>query len=101
MSEASKILNFKSTLTPKYARVYFRKDEIESQRNFLILMDNIRIISISRSDIDAEVESLKKNHFEADNRIVLHGDEMVNKFKYAMKNFFPEKEYFITDNPLA
>ena len=97
MSEASKILDFNKPL--KYARVHFGKDELAGQKNFLILMDNIGIISISRSDIESEIESLKKNHFEADNRIVLHGEKMINKFEYAMKNFFPEKEYFITDTP--
>jgi len=77
----------------KYVRVKFSPDEAESQRAFLIVMNNIGVITISRDDINECYDDFVKRHMEAENNIVLRGNEQVNKFKYAMKYFFKDKEY--------
>ena len=83
----------------KYACVHFEPEEAEKQRQFLILMNNIRMITISREDIDEHFEHIKREGIASNNRIVLHDQKEVDRFTYAMDSFFKGKEYTLSDEP--
>lgn len=84
----------------KYAHLHFKADEAETYRDFLLATDNVGIITISRNDIEAEYADFVRDKLGRDVRIVLHGDEEENRFRYLMRYFFPGMEYQIDDEPI-
>ena len=83
----------------KYAHVYFSPEEAELQRRFLLVMNNIRLITISREDIEEHYYQFVREHIGSDNRLVLHNQDEIDKFEYAMKWVLTGKEYELTDKP--
>lgn len=84
----------------QYATVVFTRDEREKQREFLLAMDGAEIIQISKEDVDRWYkEDSAIGDPGCENHIVLHGDEEVNRFKCVMKTFFPDRNYYISEEP--
>lgn len=83
----------------KYASVYFSLEELDAYRNFLLAMNGLHIIEISREEIEENIRYLQLACTGTNNRLVLHNDAEVSSFKNIMKAFFPNKEYQITDDP--
>lgn len=83
----------------KYAMVYFGPNELEEQRKFLLVMNNIRVIKISRDDIEENYQELLREPSGVENRIVLCGQEQIDKFEYALKYFFNNKQYTLMEKP--
>ena len=79
----------------RYASVSFRADEKEKQRLFLLAMNGAEIIQVSRDDIERWYKEDTEMNSGCNNRIVLHSDEEVNRFKYVMKTFFEGVKYKI------
>lgn len=82
-----------------YASVSFGADEKEKQRLFLIAMNGAEIIQVSRDDIERWYKEDTEMNSACHNRIVLHNDEEVSRFKYVMKTFFEGVPYKIEANP--
>lgn len=82
-----------------YASVDFGRDEREKQRLFLLAMNGAEIIQVSRDDIERWYKEDTEMNSGCNNRIVLHNDEEVNRFKYVMKTFFEGVPYKIESNP--
>ena len=83
----------------KYARVHFTSEEADDQRDFLLAMNNVGIITISREDIDECYREFIEKGIGSVNCLVLHGEEQIQKFTYLMRYFFPGKEYDLSDEP--
>lgn len=83
----------------KYAAVYFGIDESGDWRKFLHMMNGIGIISLSKEEIDRNLDEFIEGKVGAMNRLVLHGDDQVRMFENSMLAFLPKKEYKITDDP--
>ena len=83
----------------KFAHVYFGPEEANRQREFLLAMNNVGIIRMSRDEIEEWYERDLKAHTGSDNQLVLHGEEEVKRFELVMQTFFKEKKYEVTDRP--
>ena len=84
----------------KFARVRFKADEMEQQRDFLLAMNGAEIIQIAKSDVDRWYEEDMRHVTGGyENNLVLHDEEEEKRFQYVMKAFFPDKKYEITDEP--
>ena len=86
-------------MADKYAALYFSKDESAKYREFLRAMNGVKIIMISREQIDLCVEEFERDPVGLTVRLVLHGDEEADLFRHVMRVFFDGLEYEITDDP--
>ena len=79
----------------RFAHVDFQPEEIETNRKFLLAMANVRIISLSRDEIEEIYGDLIRDKTPTSNDIVLHDQVEEDLFRHVMQVFFPEKEYDI------
>lgn len=73
--------------------VRFEAIDTGNQREFLKAMNALKILEISRDDIEEAIHDMESFHVSAENRITLHGEEQKRLFDNFMKTFFPEKYY--------
>ena len=83
----------------RFVSVYFAPGEEAELRKFYHGMNGLEIISFSQDELNRSVEEFQKMKVGVENELVLHGIEEVNRFRFFMKAFLPDKKFTITNEP--
>ena len=83
----------------KYVQTFFKKDEAQLYKEFLMAMVGIDVIVLSKEQIRDEIKFFEEGGTGLEVDLVLHNDEETKKFINIMSTFFKGLTYKLSSEP--